>query len=270
MALTVLASALAGFAQNQDTGADIAAKKLQRAGFEQKLGAQIPLDLAFTDETGAQVNLSKYFVEGRPVILTLNYYGCPMLCTLILNGLVDTLKEVPFVVGKDIEIVTVSFNDKDTAELAAQKKANYLKSLARPGAEKGWHFLTGKKDQIDRLCETVGFSYVYDEKSGEFGHASGIMVATPTGKLSHYFYGLQYLAKDVRLALVEASQNKIGSPVDKLLLFCFHYDPVAGKYTAGIMTMIRLGCTTAVFGLFAYLAFALRREFRRSRKIEAT
>lgn len=261
---------ITSFAQNQDTAADMAAKKLQRAGFEQKLGTQLPLDLTFTDESGASVPLSKYFVEGRPVILTLNYYNCPMLCTLILNGLVDALKDIPFVIGKDIEIVTVSFNEKDTPELAAQKKGNYLKTLARPGAEKGWHFLTGKKEQIDQLCSTVGFSYVYDEKSGEFGHASGIMVATPAGKLSHYFYGLQYLAKDVRLALVESSQNKIGSPVDKLLLFCFHYDPVAGKYTAGIMTMIRLGCSAAILALLAYLAFAFRREFRRPRRLEAT
>ena len=254
------------FAVDMNVAATAAQEKLKGAGFDQKLGAQIPLDLTFTDDTGAEVRLGKYFSDGKPVILTLNYYGCPMLCTYILNGVVDALKDVKFELGKDIEVVTVSFDPRDTTAIASKKKANYVASLGQKGAEKGWHFLTGKKDQIDQLCSAVGFSYVFDEKSGEFGHASGIMVATPQGKLSHYFYGMMYESKDVRLALVEASKNKIGNPVDKFLLFCFHYDPVSGKYSAAIMNIVRAGCVVAMSLVFGFLIFALRREFRSPRK----
>lgn len=265
--MAVTASALAA---DMNVAATAAQEKLKGAGFDQKLGAQIPLDLKFTDDTGAEVRLGKYFSDGKPVILTLNYYGCPMLCTYILNGVVDALKDVDFQLGKDIDVVTVSFDPRDTTAIASKKKANYVASLGQKGAEKGWHFLTGKKEQIDQLCSAVGFSYVFDEKSGEFGHASGIMIATPQGKLSHYFYGMMYEAKDVRLALVEASKNKIGSPVDKFLLFCFHYDPVSGKYSAAIMNIIRAGCITAMALVFGFLIFAFRREFRSPRKAPVT
>lgn len=266
---------LAGFAclalgvAAQAQGPDVAAKKLQRAGFDQNLGAQIPLDLTFLDESGRPVKLAEYFNGERPVILTLNYYACPMLCTLILNGVVDCAKALPFEPGRDYDLVTVSFDPRDTPELAAAKKANYVKSLGREGAEKGWHFLCGKKPEIDALCKATGFSYVFDEKTGEFGHASGIMVATPQGRLSHYFYGMEYLAKDVKLGLIDASKGKIGSPVEKLLLWCLHYDPTSGKYTASIMRMIQLACGLMVAAVAAFLFVQLRREFRPSRKAAA-
>ena len=265
-ALFAFCFSVSAFAQNNDIAVDMAAKKLQSAGFEQRLGAQIPTELSFTDENGEPVKLEKYFNGQRPVVLTLNYLGCPMLCTMILNGVVDCAKALPFKLGRDYDIVTVSFDPRDTPKLAAKKKANYLSFLGQPGTENGWHFLTGKKEQIDALCKAVGFSYVFDEKSGEFGHASGIMVSTPTGKLSHYFYGIDFNAKDVKLGLIDASQGKIGSPVEKLLLWCMHYDPVSGKYTASIMRIIQIGCGAIVAVVATFLIVSLRREFRHPRK----
>ena len=250
------------FAQDGDVAAGVAAKKIEQAGFDQKLNAQIPTDLLFADESGRPVKLSQFFGGGKPVILTLNYYGCPMLCTYILNGVVESLKELPFKVGKEFEIVTVSFDPRDTPQLAAKKKETYLKSLGQPGAETGWHFLTGKKEQIDALCKAVGFSYIFDEKTGEFGHASGIMVATPAGRLSHYFYGVQFENKDLRLALVDASQNRIGSPVDKLLLWCYHYDAVSGKYSVAIMKLVRAGGAATVLSLASFMFVSFRRDVR--------
>lgn len=262
-----LAFAVAAPARGQ--GVDAAVHKLKRAGFEQNLGTQIPLDLAFVDDGGRPVTLAKYFDGSRPVLLTLNYYRCPMLCTLVLNGVVDCVKKLPFEIGKDFDIVTVSFDPRDTTQLAAEKKASYVASLGRPGAEKGWHFLTGRKEQIDALCAATGFSYSYDAASDQFGHASGIMLATPGGKLSHYFYGMEYIAKDVRLGLVDASQGKIGSPVEKLILWCFHYDPTAGKYSASVMGIIRLGCVLVISAVGVFLLVQLRREFRHPRKAAA-
>lgn len=263
--------ALSVAAQSQaDVAATLGAKKLENANFEQKLNAQLPLDLTFVDENDKPVNLGDFFNRGRPVILTLNYYGCPMLCTMILNGFVDTAKKLPFQIGREYEVVTVSFDPRDTASLAAKKKESYLGTLGQKDAAPGWHFLTGKKKEIDQLCSTVGFSYFFDEKTQEFGHGSGIMVATPQGKLSHYFYGIQYDASDVRLSLVEASQGKIGTLADKAkLIFCFHYDPVSGKYTTAVDKIIKTGCigTTVIVG--ASLLIAFRREHRPARKAAA-
>jgi protein SCO1/2 len=268
IAAAVVVAALPSFAQTaSDIAGNLAAQKLQHAGFEQNLGTQIPTELSFTDENGQPVTLAKYFNKGRPVILTLNYFGCPMLCTMILNGVVECAKKVPFKVGREYEIVTVSFDPRDTAKLAAKKKENYLTALGQPDAATGWHFLTGKKDQIDALCKAAGFSYFFDEKTQEFGHGSGIMVSTPQGKLSHYFYGIDYESSDVRLALVEASQGKIGTLADKAkLLFCYHYDPVSGKYTASINRFIQLGCGLTIAAVATFLVIQFRREFRQPRK----
>lgn len=260
------AVALAGAGSALAQGADAAVAKLRNAGFEQKLGTQLPLDAKFVDDTGRAVTLGEYFKD-KPVVLTLNYFACPMLCTLVLNGFVDGAKELPFKMGQEFEAVTISFDPRDNPGIASAKKANYIKALGQPSATNGWHFLTGSKDQIDRVCEAVGFSYVFDEKSGEYGHASGIMVATPTGKLSHYLYGIEYKGNNLRLALIEASKNKIGSPVDKLLLWCLHYDPVAGKYTAAVMSIIRTLCGLTVAALAAFLFFALRQESGRKQKV---
>lgn len=232
---------------------------LSRAGFEQKLNAQIPLDLVFRDETGKSVKLGDYFSD-RPVILNLVYFNCPMLCTLVINGLVDAMRDIKFLPGQDYEVLTISFNARDDSELAAAKRNNYLKELAVPGAEKGWHFLTGDEAAIKTLTEAVGFTFAYDETTKEFAHASGIMVATPSGRLSHYLYGVVYPARDLRLALVAASSGRIGSPVDQMLLFCYHYDPVTGKFSAALMSLIRAACLAMVTGVAGFLIVMFRRE----------
>jgi protein SCO1 len=232
---------------------------LKTVRIDQKLGAQVPLDLRFRDEAGREVRLADYFAKGRPVVLSLVYYECPMLCNQILNGLVGTLEAVSFTPGQEFEVVTVSFDPRETPELAAAKKETYIRRYRRMGAEGGWHFLTGDKESIDRLAEAVGFNYVWDERSEQFAHASAIMVATPDGVLSHYFYGIEYPPKELRLALVEASGGKVGSPVDQLILYCYHYDPTAGRYGPAIMNIMRAAGVATVFGVVA-LVLALRRR----------
>ena len=239
---------------------------LAGVGIDQKLDRQVPLDLTFRDEAGRTVPLSSFFSGRKPVILALVYYQCPMLCTMILNGVESSLKAVSFDPGRDFEVLSVSFDPKDTPQLAASKKQMYLRRYGRPGTANGWHFLTGDEANIQALTSAVGFRYKYDAASGQFAHASGIMVLTPQGRLSRYLYGVEYAPRDVRLALVEASENKIGSPVDQLLLFCYHYDPATGKY--GAMTMNILRASAAGFALLcgAFLLIAIRRDVRRSRR----
>jgi protein SCO1/2 len=226
----------------------------------------VPLDLKFKDEAGREVPLSTYFTKGKPVILALVYYRCPMLCTQILNGLAGSLKAVSLDPGKDFEIVAVSFDPKDTPETAASKKQMYLRRYARPNSANGWHLLTGDQANIKALTDTVGYHYKYDPTTDQFAHASGIMVLTPEGRLSRYFYGVEYQPRDVRLGLVEASQNKIGSPVDQILLFCYHYDPVTGKYGAVVMNLVRFAGAsfTLVCGVFLFIF--LRRDVRNDRR----
>lgn len=233
---------------------------LKEITIEQRLGAQVPLDAVFRDETGRAVKLGEYFGK-KPVVLSLVYYECPMLCNQVLNGLVGTMEALKFTAGKEYDVVTVSFDPRETPELAARKKETYLKRYGRDGAAGGWHFLTGDKAEIDKLTEAVGFGYAWDTKSNQFAHASAIMVATPEGKLSHYFYGIEYAPKDVRLGLVEASAGKIGSPVDKLILYCYHYNPTTGKF-APVMMVIRTAGIVTVVGLAA-LIFVLARRGRR-------
>ena len=234
---------------------------LQEVGLDQKLNAQVPLDLKFKDEDGRTVTLGQYFGK-RPVILTLNYYECPMLCTEVLNGLVSSLGVMNFTIGKEFDVVTVSFDPRDTPEVAKQKKAAYLGRYKRAGAETGWHFLTGSPHEIAVLTHAVGFRYAYNEKAGQFAHASGVMVATPEGRLSHYFYGIEYGPRDLRLSLVEASDHKIGSAVDQVLLACFHYDPSSGRYSMTIMTVVRAAGVLTV-ALIAGAIVLLRRRERR-------
>lgn len=234
---------------------------LKKVDIEQRLGSQIPLDLKFRDESGREVRLAEYFAKGKPVALTLVYYECPMLCNQVLNGAVGAFQALSFSAGKEFEVVTVSFDPREGPELAAEKKQTYLRRYRREGAEQGWHFLTGDKASIDALAESVGFHYVWDEQSQQFAHASAVMVATPQGKLSHYFYGIDYAPKDLRLALVEASEGKVGSPVDSLLLFCYHYDPISGRF-APVMGVLRAAGVLTVVGVIALL-FYLRRVTRR-------
>jgi protein SCO1/2 len=231
-------------------------------GIDQKLDQQVPLNLTFTDESGSTVPLSTFFHSKKPVILAPVYYRCPMLCTQILTGLESSLKAVSFNPGQDFEIVAFSFDPKDTWQLAAAKKQTYLKRYGRANTANGWHFLTGDETNIKALTDALGFHYKYDPSTDQFAHASGIMILTPQGRLSRYFYGVEYAPRDVRLGLVEASQNKIGSPVDQILLFCYHYDPATGKYGALVMNMVRMAGAGFVVVCGAVLLIALKREKR--------
>jgi protein SCO1 len=240
---------------------------LQGVTIEQRLNQQVPLDLVFRDEFGRSLPLSTYFTGNKPVVLALVYYNCPMLCTLILNGVVSTLKAVSFDPGKDFEVVAVSFDPRETPELALRKKAMYMQRYRRPNTVNGFHFLTGSQASIQALTEAVGFRYKFDPSSGQFAHASAIMILTPAGKLSRYFYGVEYAPRDIRLGLVEASQNKIGTPVDRVLLFCYHYDPATGKYGAIAMNMVRFGGAAFVLICSTFLLVAWRRDWHKDRQV---
>lgn len=245
-------------------------KALQEVGIDQKLNHQLPLDLVFRNENGEPVKLGDYFGK-KPVVLSLVYYECPMLCTQVLNGMVSSFKVLSFKAGDEFDVVTVSFDPRETSALASAKKktyVGYLPEAKRSAATSGWHFLTGDSENIKQLTEAVGFNYQFDEATNQFAHASAIMIATPEGKLARYFYGIEYAPKDLRLGLVEASQNKIGSPVDRLLLYCYHYDPATGKYGAVVMNMIRLGGIATLFGMVA-LFFAMRRRNARQVRLRA-
>jgi protein SCO1/2 len=258
LALALAACPAATRAQFTDPMQNIGTRPelLKDVGIDQKLNSSIPLNLMFRDEHGQPVELGQYFV-GKPVILTLVYYSCPMLCTQVLNGLDRSLKALPMEIGKDFDVVTVSIDPTETPVLAESKQALYTGIYGRPGAAYGWHFLTGNESQIKMLADAVGFRYAYDPDSKQFAHAAGIMMLTPEGKLSRYFYGVQFPERDLRLGLVEASQGKIGSPVDQVLLFCYHYDPHTGKYGLLISRVIQLagGLTVLIGGIFLIFLF---------------
>jgi protein SCO1/2 len=235
--------------------------QLENVGFDQRLNEQVPLDLTFTDSKGREVQLGDYFHQGRPVILVLVYFQCPKLCNLVLNGMTQGMLEMSLTAGEEYEVVTVSFDPREDWRLAASKRESYLRRYGRPAAEHGWHFLTGEQNSIRQLAQSVGFRYRYDSLRDQFLHASGIMILTPEGKISRYFYDVRYPGRDLRLGLVEASQNKIGSPVDQILLYCFHYDPSLGKYSATVMNFVRLGGVLTLIGIGGMLWF-LRRSVR--------
>ncbi|MGB9512488.1 MAG: SCO family protein [Candidatus Acidiferrum sp.] len=226
---------------------------LRDVGIDQKLNSQVPLDLVFHDESGNEVSLKQYFGR-KPVVLVLAYYDCPMLCTLVLNGLLHSLKELKYNVGQEFEVVTVSFDPTEKAALAAAKKAIYVGLYGRPNAGAGWHFLTGDESSIRQLAQAVGFRYNYDPNTKQYVHATGIMVLTPDGRLARYFYGIQYPSGNLRLALVEASQGKVGSPVDQFLLYCSQYDPETGKYSVIISHILKLAALATVLGLGGLIA----------------
>jgi protein SCO1/2 len=245
-------------------------KALQDVGIDQKLNQQLPLDLNFKDENGQPVKLGQYFGK-RPVILSLVYYSCPMLCTQVLNGMIASFKTLEFQPGDQYEIITVSFDSRETPALAAAKKqlyVNYLPEKRRAAATNGWHFLTGDEANIKALAAAVGFRYHWDEATNQFAHASGIMVLTPEGKLAQYYYGIEYSPRDLRLGLVEASANRIGTPVDQLLLYCYHYDPATGTYGAAVLNMVRLGGVLTIVGI-VILLLALRRRGSRQVTVPA-
>jgi protein SCO1/2 len=236
---------------------------LPEVGIDQRLHAFIPLDLVFRDAAGRTVPLRDYF-GSKPVILTLAYYDCPNLCTLVLNGLLRTLRALSLSLGEDFQVVTVSINPEDTPALAAAKQAQYVRGYGRTGAADGWHFLTGQPEAVERLAQAVGFRYTYDAARKQFAHASGVMVLTPQGQLARYFYGIEYAPRDVQLGLVEAAGRKIGSPVDQLLLLCYHYDPQSGTYSLAILRTLRLAGMVTVVSLGLFLGMLWRREWRAS------
>ncbi len=221
------------------------------------------------DEAGRDVRLGEYFGK-RPVILALVYYECPMLCTQVLNGLVTALGVMNFEPGREFDVVAVSFNPREGPGLATQKKASYMERYKRPHTAGGWHFLTGKEDSITRLTQAVGFRYAYDESIGQFAHAAGIELLTPRGKIAKYYYGIEYSPRDIRLGIIEASDERIGTPIDDFLLLCYHYDPATGKYGAAVLRMVRAGGIAFVLALVSFLAVSLRRERARAAAASAT
>jgi protein SCO1 len=233
---------------------------LDQVGLDQRLNQQVPLDLAFVDENGQAVQLQQYF-GSKPVILMLVYYQCPMLCTQVLNGFTGAMNGiVRFNVGREFNVVTVSIDPRDTAQDAAAAKKRYLQRYRRPEAEHGWHFLTGKKDQIDALAQAVGFRYAWDPEIKQYAHASGIMLLTPQGRLAQYYYGIEYAPRDIQLGLIEASKGKIGNVVDQVVLYCYHYDPRQGRYGAAIFNVLRLSALATVLALGGFMLIMFRRD----------
>lgn len=242
--------------------------ELEGVGITEKLDQQVPLDLTFTDENGRPVRLGEYFRPGRPVILTLNYYSCPMLCTVQLNGLVDGLKQLDWTPGNQFEIVTVSFNPSETPTLARLKKQNYFKEYGRlaAAAAAGWHFLTGKQENIVKLADAVGFHYKWDEKQQQYMHAAAAIICMPDGKISRYLKTVVYDPQTLKLSVIAANEGKYRSTLDEILLFCYHYDPSAGTYSLAAMNIMRAGGVLTVLILGSILAAAWLRDARRKKQ----
>lgn len=240
---------------------------LQKVGIEQKLGESLPLDAEFKDEDGKPVKLGDYFAKGRPVVLALVYFECPMLCNQVLNGMTGSMKGISLDAGKDFEVVAISFDarENDKADLGKNKKASYLERYGRPGTETGFHFLTGTQSSIDAVTKAAGFNYEWDEKSNQFAHASAIMIVNPDGKLSRYLYGIDYSPKDLKFGIIESADNKVGSAADQLLLYCYHYDPATGKYGFAVLSAMRMGGILTLLGLGA-MGFVF---WRRNKKVRS-
>jgi len=253
---------LSAFGQGMTQGvmsppANVRPPGLKNVGIEQHLDDQIPPDLSFRDESGKSVRLGDYFGK-KPMILNLVYYQCPMLCGEVLSGLESALRVLKFDVGKEFDVLTVSFDPRETPDMATKKKAEFLKRYGRPGAADGWHFLTGPQESIDALTKAAGFQYQYDPKTGQFAHATAIIVLTPEGKIAQYYYGVEYAPKDLRLGLIQASQNKIGTLADQVLLYCYHYDPTTGKYGAVISRVLQLSGLATILVLGVLMTVLIR------------
>jgi protein SCO1/2 len=255
-ACAILICILAGISANAQTPS---MGILDNVGIDQALNAQLPLDVPLRDETGKDIVLRDYFGE-KPVILAFVYYQCPNLCTLTLNGLVRDLRAIPFDAGNQFNIVTISFDPQETPELAAKKKQTYIAEYRRPGAAAGWHFLTGNPAAIEKLTNAAGFHYKYDPAAQQWAHAAAIMVVTPQGRMARYFYGIEYSARDLRLGLVEAAGNHIGSPVDRVLLYCYHYDPKTARYGLALITLLRIAGIATVLALALFIGRMIRRD----------
>ena len=235
--------------------------QLKDVTFRQRLNEVLPLDAQFRDDAGRAVTLGQVF-RGRPVLLAFVYYQCPMLCTQVMNGISSALKVMPFVAGQDFDVVLVSFDPRDTPATAAEKKRAHLEYWSTERDAAAWHLLTGDEASIRRVTSAAGFTYQWDERTGQFAHVSGMLVVTPEGRLSRYFYGVEYSPKELRLALVESGQGRIGSAIDELLLYCFHYDPESGRYGLVVMNLVRLGGVMTVLFMGGFILMMRRRESR--------
>lgn len=233
---------------------------LQNVTFRPELNAQMPPGTPFTDENGKSVTLGSYLHQQKPVVLAFVYYGCPMLCTQLEQGVVGSLRMLSFNPGRDYDVVFISFDDRDTAQMATAKKKTAMDHFRRPETASGWHFLTGSKESIATVTNAANFHFNFDQKNNLFAHGSGILLLTPDGRISRYFYGVEFPGRDLRLGLVDASQGKIGTPVDKMLLFCFQYDPSAARYSATILSIMRVGAVLTIAGLLFVILFVRRRE----------
>jgi protein SCO1 len=252
---------LPGYKQQPGAAASSIPAPLREIGFDQRLGEMAPLDTPLRDEAGRPVRLGDYFGK-RPVVLVFAYYDCPMLCTLVINGLSSALNVLSLNPGQDFEIVTISFDPRDTPATAAAKKAVYLERYKRAGAGAAWHFLTGDPPAIEQITKAAGFRYVWDDQTKQFAHPTGVIVLTPEGRFARYLFGIEYGPRDLRFALVEASAGKLGTPADALLLYCYHYDPMTGRYGFAIMRAIRLAGAATVTALAAFIIVMVRRERR--------
>jgi len=254
--------ALAQAAPKEELGQTAASQKpaiLDRVGIDQRLNQQAPLDLTFVDENGQTVKLGQYFGQ-KPVVLALVYYQCPMLCSQVVNGLTASLNVLSFNVGREFNVVTVSFDPRDTPASANETKQRMLKRYHRPGSEQGWHFLTGKKDQIDALTQAVGFRYAWDPEIQQYAHASGIMLLTADGHVAQYYYGIEYSPRDLKLGIVQTSHGKVGGLVEQVLLYCYHYDPAKGKYGAAIFNILRVSALATILVLGGFMLLMFRRD----------
>jgi protein SCO1/2 len=239
---------------------------LRKVSIEQRLNQQVPLDLKFTDESGREVALREFFGR-RPVILALVYYECPMLCTQVLNGMVSSIGVLNFDVGREFDVVAVSINPKEGPGLARQKKQAYLDRYKRPQTAAGWHFLTSKEENVQQLAKAVGFHYAYDEEIQQYAHPAVIEVLTPRGVISKYFYGIEFSPRDLKFGLIEASDEHIGSPIDDVMLLCYHYDPTTGKYGAAAIGAVRIGAVATVLAFLTFLFVSLRKERAHGRAV---
>lgn len=236
---------------------------LREVGYDQRIGEQVPLNLAFRDEAGRNVRLGDYF-QKKPVILVLAYYRCPMLCDMVLQGVVTTLKPLTFEAGREFDVVVASIDPDETPEMAAEQERKILARYGRAGGEAGFHFLTGPQSSIDALTRAVGFRYVYEKERDEYAHPAGLVMLTPGGRVSRYLFGIDFPPRDVRLGLIESTEEKLGTAVDSLLLYCYHYNPVIGRYSTAVFNLLRVAAGATVIGLLALILVLRRRESRRA------
>ncbi len=253
---------MTGFSKPEGPPSNLKPEELKDVSFRQRLNDTLPLDAEFKDEYGRPVTLGKYFGQSRPVILAFVYYQCPMLCTQVMNGISSSLRALSFTAGTDFDVVLVSFDPRDTPSDAAEKKRRHLEYWDVENTSAAWHLLTGDEATIARVTSAAGFTYKWDEVTGQFAHVSGVLVVTPDGRLSRYFYGVEYSPKELRMALVESGQGHVGSAIDELLLFCYHYDPESGRYGATVMNLVRLGGILTVAAMVTFFVMSRRRELR--------